>query len=162
MGRRAKAIELPHASQLSDEVLGAIRLRAMRGVELGYTQTEMAEVLGVRQETVSRWHAAYSREGPEALPGPRTGRPPGSGRMLSDEQAELIKSRINARSPRELGLPHGLWTRRAVGGLIRKELNVDLADRTVGLYLSRWGYAPKKPARRSRRQGPDEVDQLRA
>jgi transposase len=152
------SMELPHANQLSDEVLGAIRLRALRGVELGYTQTELAELLGVRQETISRWWTAYRAEGTDALPGRRGGRPQGSGRMLSDEQASRIKSLINSKSPRELDLPHALWTRRAVGDLIRKEFDVDLADRSVGLYLSRWGYTPKKPTRRSRKQDPDEVE----
>jgi transposase len=152
------AAELPDGRKLSDEVLEAFRLLALRGVELGYTQTEMAELLGVRQETVNRWWAAYSQEGPEALPGRRSGRPQGSGRLLKDEQAEHIKSLINSKSPRELELPHALWTRRAVGDLIRKEFNIDLADRSVGQYLARWGYTPKKPSRRSRQQGPEEVE----
>ena len=60
--------------------------------------------------------------------------------------------------PRELGLSHALWTRRAVGDLIRKDMRIDLADRTVGLYLARWGYTPKKPSRHSRKQDADEVE----
>ena len=78
--------------------------------------------------------------------------------MLSDEQADRIKALIDAESPRDLGLPHALWTRRAIGDLIRKESGIDLANRTVGLYLSRWGCTPKKPSHRSRQQDPDEVD----
>lgn len=152
------AIELPDARQLSDEALRVIRLRALRGVELGYTETELAELLGVCQETISRWWTAYRAEGTDALPGRRSGRPQGSGRMLTDEQAGRVRALIDTKSPRQLGLPHALWTRRAVGDLIRKECNVDLADRTVGLYLSRWGYTPKKPTRRSREQDPDEVE----
>src|SRR5262245_43927634 len=152
------AIELPDARQLSDEALRVIRLRALRGVELGYTETELAELLGVCQETISRWWTAYSREGTDALPGRRSGRPQGSGRMLTDEQAGRIRALIDAKSPREPGLPHALWTRRAIGDLIRGEFNIDLADRTVGLYLARWGYTPKKPSRRSRKQDPDEVE----
>ena len=101
-------IELPHANQLSDEVLGAMRLRALRGVELGYTQTDLAELLGVRQETISRWWTAYRAEGTDALPGRRTGRPQGSGRMLSDEQADRVKALIDAKFPRELGLAQHL------------------------------------------------------
>jgi transposase len=152
------AIELPDARQLSDEALRVIRLRALRGVESGYTETELADLLGVCQETISRWWTAYSREGTHALPGRRTGRPQGAGRMLGDEQAEHVKTLIGSKPPRELGLAHALWTRRAVGDLIRKESGIDLADRTVGLYLSRWGHTPKKPSRRSRKQDPDEVD----
>ena len=152
------AIKLPDARQLSDETLRVLRLRALRGVESGYTETELADLLGVCQETISRWWTAYSTQGADGLPGRRSGRPQGSGRMLADEQASRIRALIDTKSPRELGLAHALWTRRAVGDLIRKEFGIDLADRTVGLYLSRWGYTPKKPSRRSRKQDPDEVD----
>ena len=152
------AIQLPDARQLSDEVLQALRLRALRGVELGYSEVDLADLLGVCHETISRWWTAYSAEGLDALPGGRTGRPLGSGRSLSDAQAEHVRSRIDNSMPEELGIAHALWTRRAVRDLIRKEFDIDLAERTVGLYLRRWGYTSKKPSRRSRHQDPDEVE----
>ena len=71
------SISLPDARQLSDEVLQALRLRALRGCELGYTEIEVAELLGLSRETVSRWWTAYAEDGVEALPGERTGRPVG-------------------------------------------------------------------------------------
>ena len=77
---------------------------------------------------------------------------------MSDPQAERIKRLIDDHSPADLGIAHALWTRRAVRDLIRKEFDIDLAERTVGLYLQRWGYTSKKPARRSRKQDPDEVE----
>jgi len=40
------AISLPDARQLSDEVLQALRLRALRGVELGLTEAQLADLLG--------------------------------------------------------------------------------------------------------------------
>jgi hypothetical protein len=49
--------------------------------------------------------------------------------------------------------------RRAVRDLIRREFGIDLAERTVGAYLRRWGYTPKRPARRAREQDPDEGEQ---
>jgi transposase len=78
---------------------------------------------------------------------------------LSDPQADRIKHLIDNHSPAELGIAHALWTRRAVGDLVRKEFAIGLADRTVGLYLRRWGYTSKKPARHSKKQDPDEVEQ---
>jgi transposase len=151
-------IQLPDARQLSDEALQILRLRALRGIELGYSEVELAELLGVCHETISRWWTSYRTEGLEALPGGRTGRPIGTGRSLTDPQAERIKRLIDDHSPAELGIAHALWTRRAVRDLIRKEFDIDLAERTVGLYLQRWGYTSKKPARRSRKQDPDEVE----
>jgi transposase len=152
-------LELPDARQLSDEALQVLRLRALRGIELGYSELELAELLGVCHETISRWWTAYLADGLPALPGGRTGRPLGSGRLLSDAQAERIKARIDFHSPEEVGIPHALWTRRAVRELIRKECGIDLAERTVGLYLRRWGYTSKRPARHGRHQNPDEVEE---
>ena len=81
------AVSLLDGRQLSDEVLQALRLRALKGCELGYTEMEIADLLGVRHETVSRWWTAYVTGGPDALPRDRTGRPVGSGRTLADEPA---------------------------------------------------------------------------
>ena len=39
------SISLPDARQSSDEVLQSLRLRALRGPELGYSETEVAELL---------------------------------------------------------------------------------------------------------------------
>ena len=152
-------IQLPDARQLSDEALQVLRLRALRGRELGYSEVDLADLLGVCHETISRWWTAYVADGLPALPGARTGRPLGSGRSLSDAQAERIKECIDYHSPEELGIPHALWTRRAVRDLIRQEFDIDLAERTVGQYLRRWGYTSKKPGRHSRHQDTDEVQQ---
>jgi transposase len=151
-------IQLPDARQLSDEALQVLRLRALRGIELGFSEVELGELLGVCHETISRWWTSYCAEGLDSLPGGRTGRPLGSGRSLSDAQADRIQGLIDEHSPAALGIAHALWTRRAVRDLIRKEFAIDLAERTVGLYLQRWGYTSKKPARRSRKQDPDEVE----
>ena len=108
------SISLPDARQLSDEVLQALRLRALRGCELGYTESEVAELLGLSRETVSRWWTAYADDGLDALPGDRTGRPVGSGRTLNDDQAATLRTILNEKTPRTWGSPPPLWTRRAV------------------------------------------------
>jgi transposase len=151
------AVPLPDARQLSDDVLAALRLRALRGRELGFTEADLADVLGVSRETVCHWWSAYVRGGLDALPRERSGRPLGSGRALSDAQAEHIQQLLRTHQPEELGVAAPLWSRRAVADLIRREFAVDLAVRTVGLYLSRWGFTPKRPRRHARDQDPDEV-----
>lgn len=150
-------ISLPDARELSDEVLEALRLRALRGCQLGLTETQVAEVLGVARETVCRWWSAYADHGVEALPQRRTGRPSGSGRLLTDAQAERIQHLLHTHQPEELGVASPLWTRRAVADLIRREFGLVLAARTVGRYLARWGFTAKRPRRHSRDQDPDEV-----
>ena len=153
------AISLPDARELSDEVLEALRLRALHGCQLGFTETEIADLLGVCRETVSHWWSAYADGGLDALPHDRTGRPVGSGRVLSDEQAAHIQQQLRTHQPEELGVAAPLWTRRAVGELIRQQCGIVLAVRTVGLYLQRWGFTPKRPRRQARDQDPEEVRQ---
>src|SRR6478735_6098915 len=104
---------LPDARQLSDEVLQALRLRAIRGCEMGYTQAEVADLLGLARETVSRWWSAYAESGEAALPGDRSGRPVGSGRTLNDGQAAWLRSILVSKQPEQVGISSPLWTRRA-------------------------------------------------
>ena len=93
------AISLPDARELSDEVLEALRLRALHGCQLGFTEVEIADLLGVCRETVSHWWSAYADGGLDALPHDRTGRPIGSGRVLSDQQAMHIQQQLRTHQP---------------------------------------------------------------
>lgn len=151
------AISLPDARQLSDEILDALRLRALHGRELGYSERALAELLGVARETVSRWCSAYSRGGLDAIPHDRGGHPLGSGRTLSNEQAAQIQIILNEQLPRERGIASPLWTRRAVSELIQRLFGIAMPVRTVGEYLRRWGYTPKKPQKHARYQDAEEV-----
>lgn len=110
------------------------------------------------RETVSRWWTAYQAGGLEALPHDRTGRPPGSGRCLTDPQGQHIQRLLTQHSPEDLGIAAPLWTRAADRELIHKECGVLLAVRTVGKYLARWGFTAKRPGRHARQQDPEEVD----
>src|SRR6201984_3737972 len=95
------AIALPDTRGLSDEVLEALRLRALHGCELGFTETEMAEILGVCRETACRWWCAYFQSGLDALLHERLGRPLGSGRALSDAQADRIQQLLRTQRPEQ-------------------------------------------------------------
>jgi transposase len=151
------AIELPDGRCESNEVLEALRLRAVHARELGYAVIDIAAVLGVREETISRWCSRYDRGGREALPGDRTGRPIGSGRLLGRGQEQGIRQAIETKTPQEWGIPSALWTRQAVRELIHQLAGIRLPIRTVGEYLRRWGYTPQKPVRKAYKQDPKAV-----
>jgi transposase len=150
-------IELPDARQLSDEVLEALRLRALRACELGYSESSVAELLGLSRETVCRWWSAFREGGIDALPQDRTGRPLGSGRILDDERSLHLREMIDEHSPEDWGIASPLWTRRAVRDLIRQQYGPAMPIRTVGEYLKRWGYTPKQPRRKAKGQDPEEI-----
>src|SRR4051794_41613825 len=116
------AIELPDGRSESNDVLDALRWRAVHARELGYAVVDIAAILGVREETVSRWCSRSDHGGREALPGDRTGRPIGSGRLLDGEHERGIRQAIETTSPQELEIPSALWTRQAVRELIRKRV----------------------------------------
>jgi transposase len=151
------AIELPDGRSESNDVLDALRLRAVHARELGYAVVDIAAILGVREETVSRWCSRYEQGGQEALPGDRTGRPTGSGRRLTGEQERRIQEAIETKSPQELEITSALWTRQAVQELIKQQFGIRLPIRTVGEYLKRWGFTPQKPVRKAYKQDPEEV-----
>src|SRR6516164_6419350 len=138
-------LSVPDARSLSDEILEALRLRALRGCALGLCEADVAFLLGVSRETVSRWWSAYSTAGVDALPGQRTG------------QAVGVCEQIDRYTPEQLGIPSPLWNRRAVRALIDKEYGIRMPVRTVGEYLKRWGYTAKKPRRHARDQDSEEV-----
>jgi transposase len=150
-------LELPDGRCESNEVLEALRLRAVRARELGYAVVDIAAILGIRDETVSRWCSRYDQGGQEALPGDRTGRPIGAGRLLTPEQEQSLRRAIETQTPQELEIPSALWTRPAVRELIHRRVGIRLPIRTVGEYLRRWGFTPQKPTRKAHKQDPDEV-----
>jgi transposase len=150
-------LQLPDARSCSDEVLQAFRLRAVAAHQNGYTETTIAEVLGVRQETVSRWCTAHQREGDAALNGRRSGRPVGSGRFLNPDQESELQDAVLNQSPQQLGIHSALWTRTALRELAQQRWGVRLAVRTVGEYLRRWGFTPQRPLRHAYRQDPEAV-----
>lgn len=152
------SFSLPDSRGLTDEVLEALRLRAIRALEKGWNECEVADVFGVARETVCRWWSDFRSEGIDGLPGKRTGRPCGMGRTLDEEQSEHLKEILDAHLPEDAGIAAALWTRRAVRDLIDKEYGVRMPLRTVGLYLARWGYTCKKPQRRAKKQDPVEIE----
>src|SRR4051812_26370091 len=148
------AIELPDGRRESNDVLAALRSRAVQARELGYAVIDIAAILGVREETVSRWCSRYRRGDREALPGDHTGRPIGSGRLLNGEQERGIRQAIETRTPQELAIASALWTRQAVRELIHQRVGIRLPIRTVGEHLRRWGFTPQKAVREGDKQDP--------
>jgi transposase len=50
-----------------------------------------------------------------------------------------------------------LWTREAVGLLIRQRFGEEVSVWTVGRYLAKWGFTPQKPVRRAYERDPEKV-----
>lgn len=85
------------------------------------------------------------------------GRSKGDGRVLSQAQEDAIQRMIIDKRPEQLKMDFSLWSRAAVGQLIEQEFGIQLQVRTVGKYLTRWGFTPQKPIKRAYEQSPAAV-----
>ena len=85
------------------------------------------------------------------------GRSKGDGRVLSLAQEQAIQSLIINNRPEQLQMDFCLWSRAAVGQLISQEYGIDLQVRSIGKYLTRWGFTPQKPIKRAYEQKPEAV-----
>jgi transposase len=143
------------ARSLAPAAQGALRVRAVRAVVDGMSQTEAAAVFGVTRQAVGKWMRAY-RQGGEAALTPKKRGPKGGGK-LKGWQAATICNIIRDRHPEQLKLPFYLWTSEAVRQLIRRKFGIALSARSVRRYLKRWGFTPQKPKRVAYERDPEAV-----
>lgn len=142
---------------LSPEARHERRVQVIRLRRAGRTYEEIAELTGLSRTGVfdiCKRHQALGAKGLRAAPG---GRKPGQGRSLDVTQELLVRQLIADKTPDQLKMPYALWTRAAVGQLMEQCFGIRLAVRTVGLYLSRWGFTPQKPMRKAYEQSPAAV-----
>ena len=151
MAKKIDARKLPPKTQET------LRFIAIRAIEEGKTQAEAAKLVGVQRTTVTYWWKLYREGGEEALRIKKRGRPKGG--SLKGWQAATIVNLIKDKCPDQLKLPWALWTREAVRDLIKRRFGIELALSTVGRYLRRWGFSPKKPIRRAYERNPVAVEQ---
>lgn len=85
------------------------------------------------------------------------GRARGDGRVLSAAQEETVQRMIIDKRPEQLKMDFSLWSRAAVGQLIEQECGIKLQVRSIGKYLTRWGFTPQKPIKRAYEQSPAAV-----
>lgn len=149
--KKEDARSLPAAAQ-EEKRKQAVRMR-----KRGHTYKAIGESVGVHERTVIRWIRTYETRGTAALKAKQQGRPMGVGRSLTPDQEKRIQKLITDRTPDQLKMAYALWTREVVRELIAKEMKINLAIRTIGKYLSLWGFTPQKPLKRAYEQNPKKV-----
>ena len=133
-----------------------LRRRVVKAVvERGLSKSAAAQTFGVSRTSVHHWVDQFQNRGARGLTSKPRGRP--RGLCLKGHQAATIVRLISDRCPDQLKLPFALWTREAVGQLIRERYGVQLSVSTVGRYLRRWGFTPQKPLRRAYERDPAKV-----
>lgn len=150
-------MEKTDARKLSPQAQQQLRDQGYRLLKKGWKRKVIAEALGVSIVTVSRWDAAYKKDGKKGLRMKKRGRRLGALRTLTPEQEKQLKDLIKDKCPDQLKLPFALWTRRAVQQMIQQLWAIAMPIRTVGEYLKRWGYTPQKPLKKAYEQNPKAV-----
>ena len=142
---------------LSSEERYAFRKRAITLIKSGEKQKTIAQLFGVRTNTVSEWKKAYQLLGIKGLKDKTKGPNSEDLKLLSKEQEKEIQKMITDTMPDQLKLSFSLWTRKAVKELIEREFNVVLAITTTGDYLRSWGFSPQKPKKKAYEQCSKKV-----
>jgi transposase len=133
-------------------------LQALHLKQQGWYQRDIAEALGVREETVSRWLARARDGGPEALlarPGP--GRPP----KLSCAQKRLIPEFL-WHGPEAYGFRGQVWIRARIALVIHEEFGVRYHKGHVGRLLQELRWTPQVPIKRAIQRDEDAIRLWRA
>ncbi|MDB5869674.1 MAG: family transposase [Polaromonas sp.] len=112
---------------------------------------------GLSYPTVRAAIDLYKAGGWSAIRPSLRGRAKGDGRVLSQEQEGTIQRLIIDTRPEQLKMQFHLWSRAAVGQLISQEFGIELQVRSIGKYLTRWGFTPQKPIKRAYEQSPEAV-----
>jgi len=139
------------------EQLHERRKQVARLYKQGNKVMQIVEMVGLSYPTVRNVINLFVDGGWSALRPAVRGRELGQGRLLSEEQEQLIQRAIIDKRPEQLKLDFYLWSRSAVGQLIAQECGLTLSERTVGKYLKRWGFTPQKPIKKAYEQRPEAV-----
>lgn len=129
---------------LSSDERYRFRKRAISLLQSGRKQKEVAELFGVRTNTVCTWVKQHKQYGLKGLKDKIRGPKSEDLKLLSNKQEKAIQKMIVDTMPDQLKFPYSLWTRKAVKELVEREFGVLLAINTMGDYLRSWGYSPPK------------------
>jgi transposase len=133
------------------------RLRALHLKQQSWVQRDIAEAVGVREETISRWLARAQDGGPEALLArPTPGRPP----RLSDAQKRLIPEFL-WHGAEAYGFRGEVWTRARIARVIEEEFGVRYHKGHVGRLLQELHWTPQVPIRRAIQRDEEAIQRWR-
>ena len=145
--------------KLPKEVLQHNRNQAIRLFQEGTKRKEIADIVGVHYTVVCKWIRAWNEGGEAAIKLKKRGRGSVEQRMLTEAQEAALKKLLIEKNPEQLKLPFALWNRKAIQSAIYQMWRVQIAIRTIGDYMKRWGFTPQKPTKRAYERNPKAVKQ---
>lgn len=132
------------------------RLRAVQLLKEGNEAELVARMFGVSRAIVFRWQQKYNLDG---LAGLETKKTPGPVSRLSPTQMSRLYAIITGCDPRQLQFDFGLWTRKIVRDLIRREFGVRFSEVQVGRLLKKMGLSAQRPLYRAYQRDPGRAEE---
>jgi len=120
------------------------RLKAVKLLQQGVSQAEVARRLAVSRESVSRWAAEFGANGKAALRRKRLGRP---AHLDEGQRRELIGALVQGAMAN--GFPTELWTLPRVAKLIARRFGVQYSTGHIWHLLRGLGFSCQRPAKRA-------------
>jgi transposase len=143
--------------KLSPETKYELRKQVVRLKKSGRSTPEVAEITGLRRQSVNRVWRMFQSGGQSAIKERPMGRQAGEKRRLSPDQESRLQRLMVDKTPEQLRFKFALWTRAAVQAVSLREFGVDLPLRTISHYLKRWGFTVQKPVVRAYEKNPKAV-----
>jgi transposase len=140
------------------EQLHERRKQAVRLHKKAIKIMKIVELTGLSYPTVRATFDRFKEGGWTAIRPARRGRTKGDGQVLSAAQEAALQRIIIDKHPEQLKMDFFLWSRAAVGQLIKQEYDIKLPARSIGKYLARWGFTPpQRPIKRAYKQDIETV-----
>jgi len=117
------------------------RAQAIRLSAMGYTVTQIAEILGCNRQSVHNWFDLFEQKGPQGLcDRPRSGRPVIATVDYRTQLVEAIKT-----NPRKMGYPFTVWTLTRIRAHMAREMRILLSESRVRQIMKEEGLVFKRP-----------------
>jgi transposase len=141
-----------------DDWREARRFRAWALKERGWSQTRIAEALGVTGGAVSQWFKAVRENGLEALRHRKGGGPKP---RLSEQELQRLPELLE-QGPEAYGFRGAVWTRARVRTVIQREFGVTYSAEHVGRLLDKIDWSRQKPVERAPQRDEEAIAEWRA
>ena len=134
------------------------RANAVRLSALGYTVTQIMEVLGCNRQSIHNWFDTFEAQGCKGLyDKPRSGRPAIATVDYRTRLVEAIKT-----NPRNMGYPFTVWTLTRIRAHMAREMQILLSESRVRQIMKEEGLVFKRPKHTlAQKRDPDAFAEVR-
>ena len=135
----------------------ARRFQAWELKKKGWTQSRIAEALGVTRGAVSQWIKQVREGGVEALRHRKGG---GPSPRITEEQLKRLPGLL-AKGAEAYGFRGDVWTRARVGVVIEQEFGISYTLQHVGRLLDKINWSRQKPVEQASQRDEAAIERWR-